>query len=252
MNNNQFESKMRSLEYFHDIKILSDLWIIIRVDGRSFSKFTNQFEKPFDERFHNLMLATTETLIIELGGIYAYTESDEISIFLPKNTEFFNRSLEKLVSISAAIASSAFTLQFQEERVSFDSRIWISAKDSDVIDYFNWRQSDATRCALNGYCYWTLRKNGESSSKATSILNKQTVEFKNNLLFENGINFNELPLWQRRGSGMYWHEYEKLGYNPKADTNDSLGKLEVAIRKKLVINKELPMKELYSDFIGEF
>lgn len=51
MNNNQFESKMRSLEYFHNINILSDLWIIIRVNGRSFSKFTNQFENPLMNDF---------------------------------------------------------------------------------------------------------------------------------------------------------------------------------------------------------
>ena len=29
------------------------------------------------------------------------------------------------------------------------------------------------------------------------------------------INFNDLPTWQKRGSGLYWIEYQKTEYNPK-------------------------------------
>ena len=28
------------------------------------------------------------------------------------------------------------------------------------------------------------------------------------------INFNDLPLWQRRGIGLYWQSYQKTGTNP--------------------------------------
>lgn len=244
MNNDLFESKMRSLEYFHNLKLLPETYTVIRVDGRSFSNFTynSKFDKPFDLTFHSWMIETTKALVNELGGIYGYTESDEISILFPTDWDLFNRSVEKLVSISASIASSTFTC-LSSSIVSFDSRLISLVNKSQVVDYFLWRQADATRCALNGYSYWTLRSLGHSARKATSILDEKTKEFKNELLFENGINFNEVPTWQRRGTGIYWETYEKVGYNP-------LTKEEVlTTRRRLKVDEDLPRKDDYGSFI---
>lgn len=91
-----------------------------------------------------------------------------------------------------------------------------------------------------------LRKNGETGEKAAVILEKQSVAFKNELLFQNGINFNELPAWQRRGTGVYWEKYDKPGYNPIE------GKEVVAVRRRLKVDEELPMKEEYKEFINQF
>jgi tRNA(His) guanylyltransferase len=92
-----FDSTMRELEYFHSLRLLPDAWAVIRVDGRSFSKFTaERFEKPFDLKFHELMLKTTEVLLTELDGIYAFTESDEISILLPPDWNLFVREASPL------------------------------------------------------------------------------------------------------------------------------------------------------------
>jgi len=244
MNNDQFESKMRSLEYFHNLRLLPETYTVIRVDGRSFSNFTynSKFDKPFDLTFHSWMVETTKALITELDGIYAFTESDEISILFPTNWDLFNRSVEKLVSISASIASSNFT-QLSGSIVSFDSRLISLANQSQVIDYFLWRQADATRCALNGYSYWTLRSLGNSARKATNILDEKTREFKNELLFENGINFNEVPTWQRRGTGVYWENYEKRGYNPITQQE------VLTTRRRLKVDEDLPMKEDYGELI---
>jgi tRNA(His) guanylyltransferase len=62
-----FDSKMRELEYFHSLRILPEAWIVIRVDGKGFSRLTeSRFEKPFDIKFHDLMVTTTQTLLDEL------------------------------------------------------------------------------------------------------------------------------------------------------------------------------------------
>ena len=188
------------------------------------------------------MIETTKALITELDGLYAFTESDEISVIFPSNWNLFDRSVEKLVSISASIASSNFT-HLSNSIVSFDSRLISLANKSQVIDYFLWRQADAARCALNGYSYWTLRSLGHSARRATSILDKQTREFKNELLFSNGINFNDVPSWQRRGTGIYWENYEKKGFNPI--TQEKV----LTTRRRLKVDEDLPMKEDYGRFI---
>lgn len=246
MNSDIFEKQMRSLEYFHSLRLLPGAWTIVRLDGRSFSGFTEaRFEKPFDPKFHQLMVETTKAVLEQMQGIYGYTESDEISILFSADWDLFDRSLEKIVSISASIATATFTLAAQTP-VNFDSRIWLGANKSQVVDYFQWRQADATRCALNGWCYWTLRKAGKSVSEATAMLENRAVAFKNELLFQNGINFNNLPTWQRRGVGLYWEKYEKEGYNPIDN------KPTVAIRRRIKVDEELPMKEAYGEFINRF
>lgn len=243
MEPNEFERKMRELEYFHNLRLLPETWVVIRVDGRGFSQFTkSRFEKPFDLQFHTLMTQTAKALLEEMNGIYAYTESDEISVLFPPEWDLFDRSLEKVVSISASIATAAFT-QAANLPVNFDSRVWLGVDKPRVVDYFRWRQADATRCALNGWCYWTLRKLGKTAGEATAELEGKSVGYKNELLFQNEINFNELPLWQRRGTGLYWEKYEKIGYNP------ILSQEVVTTRRRITLDEKLPMKEEYGEFI---
>jgi tRNA(His) 5'-end guanylyltransferase len=234
------EDRMREREYFHGLRILPGAWAVVRVDGRGFTRFTaERFEKPFDPRFRDLMVGAARALLVELQGLYAYTESDEISLLLPPTWDLFDREVEKLVSLSAGIASSAFT-HAAGAPAHFDSRIWLGTDTEAVIDYFRWRQEDAVRCALNGWCYWTLRRAGQSVRRATTALEGQSVAFKNELLFQHGINFNALPAWQRRGIALYWESYEKTGYNPKE------GRAVTAVRRRVKVDADLPMKEEYA------
>jgi tRNA(His) guanylyltransferase len=246
MDSNQLEQQMRDLEYFHSLRILPRTWVIIRVDGRGFSQFTkSRFEKPFDVEFHKLMVQTATALLEELNGIYAYTESDEVSVLFPPSWDLFDRSLEKIVSISASIASATFTHAFQTI-VNFDSRVWLGVNQAQVIDYFRWRQAEARRCALNGWCYWMLRKLGETARKATTILDSQSVAFKIDLLLQNGINFNELPAWQHCGVGLYWEECQKTGYN-------TLEAKETLVTGRCIkVDDQLSMQDDYSEFIRSF
>lgn len=245
MNRDRFEALQRSREWFHGLGLLPGAWPIVRVDGRSFTRFTeSRFEKPFDERFSVCMVAAAEALVVELEGSYAYTESDEISVLLSPRWDLFDRSVEKLVSVSAGIASAAFTHACGEP-AHFDSRVWLGTGVSDVVDYFSWRQSDAARCALNGWCYWTLRKAGQSASDATRSLEGTSVAEKNELLFHHGINFNDVALWQRRGIGIRWETYVKDGFNPITNQHVQVD------RRRLRVDRELPMKDAYQALITD-
>lgn len=247
----EFDTKMRKFEWIGEARVPEDAYIILRIDGKGFSKFTERakFDKPFDWDLHNLMLESAKSVLTTFEGVYAYTESDEISVLLPKEFNLYNREVAKLVSISAALASSAFTAQFIEscmlnfkERegfmslgpIAFDSRIWCSEQKERVMDYFNWRMADAKRCALNSATYWALRNAGNSKGKATSLMSKATNDWKKEVYkAKEGVDFDSLPMWQRLGTGIYNETYYKKGFNPK--TNEET----LVTRRRLKVDENL-------------
>jgi tRNA(His) 5'-end guanylyltransferase len=112
-----------------------------------------------------------------------------------------------------------------------------------VVDYFRWRAEDAQRNALNGHCYWRLRQEGFSRRAAAGRLEGLDAAGKNELLFRYGINFNDLPAWQKRGIGLYWSLADKAGYNPQT------GETVLARRRQLQVDLELPVKDAYDLFL---
>ena len=245
MRGREFEARQREREWFHGLTVPVGAHPIVRVDGRSFSGFTEQrFDKPFDERFSRLMVETARAMLTEFGARYVYTESDEISVLLPADTDLFGRGVEKIVSITAGLASATFTLGGGEP-VVFDSRIWLGTSETDVLDYFLWRQADAARCALNGWCYWTLRKAGKSGRQADKVLTGTSTAAKNELLYAHGVNFNEVPAWQRRGIGLWLEEFERPGHDPVRGVD------VVATRRRVRVERELPMKDEYRTFLTD-
>jgi tRNA(His) guanylyltransferase len=136
MKPDDFEARMRLGECFHSLRVPPDAFIVIRADGRSFSRLTERLaEKPFDTGFHEKMTKTAAALLESLQASYVYTESDEISALLPRSTELFDREVEKLVSLSAARASATLSLLLGEA-VELDARLWVGATEAAVVDYF--------------------------------------------------------------------------------------------------------------------
>lgn len=242
----ELDKQMRVYETASDYCVLPNMYMVARIDGRSFTRLTkevHQFEAPFDVKFRNLMVATTEHLMnCGFNVVYGYTESDEISLLFSIKENLFNRKTRKYNSILAGEASAKFSLLLKDIGV-FDSRISQLPTQKLVIDYFRWRNEDAFRNALNAHCYWMLRKNGETVAKATKSIEGKSVASKNELLYQNNINFNELPNWQKRGIGLYWEFYEKEGVNQKTKEKT------ITYRRRLKIDYDLPMKDDYSRFI---
>lgn len=169
-------------------------------------------------------------------------QSDEISLLFHRDGSAFGRKARKLDSILAGEASAKFSLLLGDV-AAFDCRLCELPNAALVRDYFRWRNEDAHRNALNAHCYWAMRKEGRSVKEASDALLQISVSDKNELLFKHGINFNDVPTWQKRGVGIYWETYEKLGTNPKT------GEAVTASRRRLTKNFDLPMKDGYSKFI---
>ena len=70
-----------------------------------------------------------------------------------------------------------------------------------------------------------------------------TIADKNELLFARGVNYNDLPTWQRRGAAVRWEVYEKAGYNPQTQ------KTVMGQRRRMLVDEDLPMKDAYADYI---
>ena len=242
------DKKMRRFETAHDHCVLPGLFMVARLDGRGFTRLTKEvhkFEAPYDPVFRDHMVAVIEHLMnASLRIVFGYTQSDEISLLFHRDADPFDRKLRKLDSILAAEASACFSLRLGGIGV-FDCRISQLPTVELVRDYFRWRQEDASRNALNAHCYWLLRKAGKTVREATDALLCLSTADKNELLFQNGINFNRVPSWQKRGVGVLWETYTKEGFNPKT------GNSVPATRRRLRQELELPMKKAYDDFLAE-
>lgn len=204
----ELDVKMRVFETAHDLCVLPGLFMVARIDGRGFTRLTKEihaFECPFDERMRDMMVATTEHLMdCGFKVAYGYTQSDEISLLFCSSEDAFGRKTRKLNSILAGEASARFSLLLGG-MACFDCRIIELPGIELVCDYFRWRNEDAHRNALNGHCYWALRRAGKNVREATNRLSGMSVADKNELLFQHGTNFNDVPNWQKRGVGLYWN-----------------------------------------------
>ena len=75
------------------------------------------------------------------------------------------------------------------------------------------------------------------------MLEGLSVAEKNELLFQSGINFNDLPAWQKRGFGCHWTHTAKEGFNPQN------GEKTTTLRRIIEIDYELPLGDDYDAFI---
>lgn len=246
MDFNTLDKQMRRFEQSIDRTILEGVYIVARLDGHGFSRLTEKewsLEKPFDIRFHEAMTATLKHLMLcGFHIMYGYTQSDEISLLFHLDEDRFGRKERKLISLLSAEASVAFSTHIGHMAV-FDCRLVPLPNLDYVIDYFRWRQEDSHRNSLNAHCYWLFRKEGMSASNVQKRIAGLSIEERNELLFSHGINYNDLPLWQRRGIGAYFIDKERVGYNPVTRTQN------VCVRRSLFVEEELPIGEKYADFI---
>lgn len=157
--------------------------VIMRLDGKAFHTFTRKMERPFSEHLNDLMRKTAIEVCEEVQGAKcAYVQSDEISILITDYDKlttdaWFDYSIQKMVSISAAVASVAFnafnTGSFAENFAYFDSRVFNIPRE-EVNNYFVWRQQDWKRNSI--------QLAGQSVFSHKQMMNKNTNQVKEMLL----------------------------------------------------------------------
>ncbi len=221
----------RDLEVYADLRVPPNTHLVLRIDGRAFTKLTHRLglKKPYDRRFADAMAETAVRIIRDagLGVTLVYTFSDELNALIPRGNVPFSGRVEKLTSVSASCASTYFFRALQRrgidpssETVSFDSRC-VVLTDDDLVDYFKWRQDEAWRNHLNSYAYWALRERGLKPKEAAERLRGMKAHDVHELLYrEFGINLGRTPTWQRRGILAYRVVVNESGIQRRRVTRD--------------------------------
>lgn len=127
---------------------------IIRVDGHCFSTFTRQFNKPYDMRIIDAMLAATIKLVDDFHALLGYTQSDEITIVLPPDTEIFGRKCQKLATLAASTAAVAFynslvRTGYCGKLPAFDARTFGVPNADEAANCIVWRERDAIKNSIS-------------------------------------------------------------------------------------------------------
>lgn len=192
--------------------------LVVRIDGCHFHSFTKDFERPFDASFLACMRATAEALCENImGAKFAYTQSDEISLLLTDDDSietqaWFGKNLQKIVSVSAAMATSFFH-EAMKERVDcdplvseglrkayvnqrlaiFDARAFVLPRE-EVNNYFLWRQRDCERNSIQSvaHAYFPQKE----------LVGLSCNDLQNKLFTERSINWNDYPTVFRRGAAI--------------------------------------------------
>lgn len=242
----ELDKAMRIFETALDYAVLPGIYMVARVDGRSFTRLTKEvhhFEAPYDERFRDYMVETASHLM-QCGFhiLYGHTQSDEISLLFHRDETTFGRKMRKYISVLAAEASAKFSLLIGNI-ASFDCRISQLPAPEYVVDYFRWRSEDARRNALNSHCYYILRSLGKSVDEATDLLRKLPMAGKRAVLHRAGKSFKELPGWQKHGVGLFWETYTAPAVNPLT------GEAVMSQRRRIKVEYTLPVKDEYGRFI---
>ncbi|UYV81142.1 THG1L [Cordylochernes scorpioides] len=207
------KSKFEYVRHFEEEKkCLKDCWIVVRIDGKSFHKFTklHDYIKPNDDRGLNLMTKSALSVMENIKDIcLAYGQSDEYSFIFQRNTQLYNRRESKIMTYVCSLFSSSFVYYWNnffeyplKSIPSFDAKIILYPTNKKLRDYMSWRQADCHINNLYNTAFWALiQEGGLSPRDSEQRLCKTVSSDKNEILFtEFNINYNELPQLYRKGT----------------------------------------------------
>lgn len=285
MDRSDLAERMKGYEKRNRYYLQRRMPVILRLDMRAGHSFTKGFERPFDEVFIKAIQETAKYLCENVQNCkLSYQQSDEITLLLVDyekiNTDcFFEYRVDKLCSIAASMATMKFNQVFKElsyresenleiicrknpylenrdcltkisnvhtnsadKGAMFDCRCFNIPKE-EVTNSIYWRQLDATRNSIQMV--------GQANFSHKELQNKSCNDIQDMLMTQKGINWNDLPLYQKRGSCCIRNHMISLPYGDYL-LDETAGENEWIIDKNIPIFKGEGRK--YIDnlvFVGE-
>lgn len=256
-------------------KLMRRTPVIIRIDGKAFHTFTRGFQKPFDEVLIKTMQETTKYLCENIQGcVLGYTQSDEITLVLIDYQRFetsawFDYEVQKMCSIAASMATMAFNKYFYEnvenfvqdcatdyeiqglcgegtvecelcktyqkaldKGAMFDARVFNIPKE-EVANCVYWRQLDASRNSIQMV--------GQANFSHKELQNKSCNDIQDMLMTQKGINWNDFPTYQKRGTCVIKSDKEEIITEDNIGTDGSVIGTVKTVRSKWFIDKDIPI-----------
>ena len=252
----------RMKEYYEQIpktKLMRRCPVIIRIDGKAFHSFTKRFKRPFDDVLIESMQQTMKYLCENIQGcVLGYHQSDEISLVLVDyqkltSDAWFDYEVQKICSIAASMATVAFNKIFEqncieysqvvpntelgrkvmdvyskasEKGAMFDARCFNIPKE-EVTNYIYWRQLDATRNSIQMV--------GQANFSHKELHGKSCNQIQDMLMIQKEINWNDFPIYQKRGSCCVKESYSTVNLSTYT------GSVDTITRTRWIIDKEIPI-----------
>lgn len=226
MDRSDLAERMKGYEKRNRYYLQRRMPVILRLDMRAGHSFTRGFKRPFDEVFIKSMQDTAKYLCENIQNCkLSYQQSDEITLLLVDydklNTDcFFDYRVDKLCSIAASMATMAFNRAFAnnvgdyctytyecmdnthenyehilslavEKGAMFDARCFNIPKE-EVTNLLYWRQDDAAKNSIQMV--------GRTFFSHKELHKKSRNDIQDMLMTQKGINWNDFPTYQKRGS----------------------------------------------------
>lgn len=212
MNKSSLADRMKKYEGSTNYNIISRVPIIARLDGKKFSSLTKKLniEKPFSSLFSAMMTQSAIAVASEMQGcMLGYTQSDEITFVIrtdqsDETTPWFDNRIQKMVSVSASIATAAFNRILWESfkfnlvnekipKAHFDCRVFPVPSMTEVVNNLIWRQRDCIKNSISSAAYFEIgRKCGRGTTR--KMVHKLNQNERQELLFqETGMDWNSYP-----------------------------------------------------------
>lgn len=274
MDSSDLAKRMKKYEAVQKGVLMTRTPVIIRIDGKAFHTFTRGFQRPFDEVLINAMQETTKYLCENIQGcVLGYTQSDEISLVLVDYQRFetsawFDYEIQKMCSIAASMATMTFNKCFEknvndwigknapgfhevwrnpedeklyhaylnayEKGAMFDARVFNIPKE-EVTNCIYWRQLDASRNSIQMV--------GQANFSHNELQDKSCNRIQDMLMTQKNINWNDFPVYLKRGSCCVKEKYfipDEKGKDYK--DIDGTGELVLGTyRSRWIIDENIPI-----------
>lgn len=231
--------RINSYQEISDYQLMKRLPVVIVLNGRSFSKISSLFDKPYSSEFMELMCSTVVKLCQEVEGVFfAYVYSDQIVIALRNDQTFsteawYNNKIQSIVSVASSLATLEFNRAATKKNIKllgdaiFLGKVFSVPNSTELANTLIHMQQNCFHAALYQACFYELIKIYDANTAKKMISNKGPKEKAQLLSSECNINFNNYPTPFKRGIAAY--------RAPKFNPNNG------EIKNKFILNDELPL-----------
>lgn len=234
------ESRMAAFEHLDGLLLPPEVHTIVRLelDGPErealFDDDALGLGGLLDGRFGKAVLKAGAFVVRQNPeSLFAYAAGAEVSVLLDVASFLERRSPRSLVARFAAQASAKASVVLHRP-TRFDCHVYTFPTDEQAADYFGWRQQAHTDRVLTLLCEQAMVANGADAATAARTLGDLPPDEKLAVLEENAVDWEALPAWRRRGSGIYW------------------GEAENGAGASIIVDADLPEAEEYRAFLARF